>query len=240
MQAACLICLEQTRIQARGLCIKCYRREYERGSVANYPKLPRVSRKCSECASEVQLVAHGLCAVCYRRGYNANHKSEHAEWMREWRKNRPEKAQAIERKRSQTSRRKAWRDTYNENYYQEHRDELCAYQVEWRKANPEQFAIYWRAAYARGKNAEGKLLKRQWKAIVEHYAPDGRCPKCGEPFSEAETRRRLSIDHVLPLSQGGRHSPENIQVLCHSCNSSKNDKTVDYRPDQGEFCRTLR
>jgi hypothetical protein len=32
-----------------------------------------------------------------------------------------------------------------------------------------------------------------------------------------------TIDHVLPLSKGGFHVRENVQLACHSCNSKKTD-----------------
>ena len=45
------------------------------------------------------------------------------------------------------------------------------------------------------------------------------CANCG-------THDRISIDHIVPLSRGGRHSIGNLQPLCTSCNSSKNKKTM--------------
>ncbi len=38
----------------------------------------------------------------------------------------------------------------------------------------------------------------------------------------------LTIDHVHPLSKGGKHEIENIQVLCRSCNSKKKQETILY------------
>jgi 5-methylcytosine-specific restriction endonuclease McrA len=45
------------------------------------------------------------------------------------------------------------------------------------------------------------------------------CYNCG-------TKENLSIDHIVPLSKGGRHSIGNLQTLCRSCNSSKGKKFV--------------
>lgn len=41
-----------------------------------------------------------------------------------------------------------------------------------------------------------------------------RCLKCG-------THKDLTIDHIIPTSKGGENTIENMQTLCHSCNSSK-------------------
>jgi 5-methylcytosine-specific restriction endonuclease McrA len=35
--------------------------------------------------------------------------------------------------------------------------------------------------------------------------------------------KRSELDHIVPLSRGGDHSPKNVQCLCHKCNASKNN-----------------
>jgi hypothetical protein len=46
-------------------------------------------------------------------------------------------------------------------------------------------------------------------------ARDGcQCKVCGSIES-------LTLDHVLPLSRGGTDEPDNLQILCRSCNSRK-------------------
>lgn len=48
-----------------------------------------------------------------------------------------------------------------------------------------------------------------------------RCQYCGKKFSTAE----LSLDHVIPRTQGGKASWENIVCCCLKCNVKKGGRT---------------
>ena len=47
----------------------------------------------------------------------------------------------------------------------------------------------------------------------DHY----RCRKCGRRSDD------LEIDHIFPISKGGKSNYENLQTLCHSCNALKSN-----------------
>lgn len=61
------------------------------------------------------------------------------------------------------------------------------------------------------------------KPIPKHvredvYKRDGyACRKCG-------SKNRLTIDHIIPESRGGKATIDNCQTLCKSCNSRKGDR----------------
>ena len=56
------------------------------------------------------------------------------------------------------------------------------------------------------------------------YARDGnKCQYCGKKFSTTE----LSLDHVVPKSQGGKASWDNIVCCCVKCNVKKGGRTPD-------------
>ncbi len=72
--------------------------------------------------------------------------------------------------------------------------------------------------YSRLPKQEVKLNRRNI------YARDGsRCQYCGKRFSTTE----LSLDHVVPRSQGGDNTWDNIVCCCVTCNVRKGGRTPD-------------
>lgn len=48
------------------------------------------------------------------------------------------------------------------------------------------------------------------------------CRRCGKFMPDYVG---LQIDHIIPISKGGKTVPSNLQVLCSKCNLSKSNKT---------------
>lgn len=48
-----------------------------------------------------------------------------------------------------------------------------------------------------------------------------RCTICG---STANDGASLEVDHIIPVSKGGKTEPSNLRTLCHNCNAGKSDK----------------
>ncbi len=42
----------------------------------------------------------------------------------------------------------------------------------------------------------------------------------------------LTIDHITPLSRGGQHVISNLQLMCHTCNAIKGNRSMDYLRQQ--------
>mgnify|MGYP001793998320 CR=1 FL=1 len=66
--------------------------------------------------------------------------------------------------------------------------------------------------------------KRQWKlppvSRREVFRRDNHtCQYCG-------SKKRLTLDHVLPRSKGGLHTWENVTTACAPCNSRKGDRLL--------------
>ena len=56
-----------------------------------------------------------------------------------------------------------------------------------------------------------EILKR------DHF----RCTICGASASEGA---KLEVDHIKPISKGGKTEPNNLRTLCQSCNRGKRDR----------------
>lgn len=50
------------------------------------------------------------------------------------------------------------------------------------------------------------------------------CQKCGITSKDGA---KLEVDHIIPVSKGGKTIMSNLQTLCDRCNSGKNDKTKE-------------
>jgi len=115
------------------------------------------------------------------------------------------------------------------------RKEHIDYQAMWKKENPERIIEYRRrfnlaipgriAAYSQNYKAKkrengGSYTSSQWNSLVEKYG--GHCLNYGEI-------KKLTADHIKPISRGGLNVIENIQPLCKSCNSAKGINEIDYR-----------
>lgn len=82
----------------------------------------------------------------------------------------------------------------------------------WVKKNPDRMAHLKARRYARQKNAEGSHSFEEWQELCKKF--DNKCAKCKE-------FKKLTKDHIKPLSEGGSDYISNIQPLCRNCNSRK-------------------
>ena len=67
--------------------------------------------------------------------------------------------------------------------------------------------------------AKGRGVTRRIELV--DFAPlwEGRgdtCPVCRRLYGLGQLR--ASVDHIVPLSQGGEHAVTNIRIICKGCN----------------------
>ena len=62
---------------------------------------------------------------------------------------------------------------------------------------------------------DGKITAKEWAGKLEEH--NYTCNGCG-------AEENIEMDHIIPLSKGGKHHVDNTQPLCRSCNASKGDR----------------
>jgi hypothetical protein len=72
-----------------------------------------------------------------------------------------------------------------------------------------------------GHNRRKRKPIYQYKKIFKEllYKYKFKCVQC-----EENNEKRLTIDHIIPVSKGGSDEIKNLQILCRSCNSKKGNK----------------
>lgn len=121
-----------------------------------------------------------------------------------------------------TARKKQWIAANRERHYavaeawrRRNPETVKAAAKRRREANPELHRQYWRARQARKRGNESfVVLPREVQRLLRSV-----CVACG-------SGDRIEIDHVIPVSRGGRESIGNMQPLCRSCNASKGNKLM--------------
>jgi 5-methylcytosine-specific restriction endonuclease McrA len=71
---------------------------------------------------------------------------------------------------------------------------------------------------------QATLTAAEWTDIRERHKY--RCHWCKKKF------KRLTQDHVIPLSKGGLHVKENVVPSCLSCNSARGNRLLHIKTGQ--------
>jgi len=75
------------------------------------------------------------------------------------------------------------------------------------------------------KNMGSKCVncERESYYLVRGFIKNRSCP-IDRVFSKDLIR--ITIDHIIPKSKGGKNNHENLQVMCESCNTKKGNKII--------------
>jgi 5-methylcytosine-specific restriction endonuclease McrA len=173
----------------------------------------------------------GQCVECGKAcqaKYYAANPDKYRERRRRAYRSDPEQARAIKnksyRKNQAVILERSSRDYWeNPEKYRERRRQYGARNPEkcrdglarWQKANRERVIALNHAYRAAKRSAEGRFTADDLEHIKKQQG--GKCAAC-------RRRRKLTVDHIVPLTRGGSNWPNNLQLLCRSCNSAKNNK----------------
>lgn len=72
------------------------------------------------------------------------------------------------------------------------------------------------------------LAKKNEEAIYDAINFfDKKCPYCDTNLYEGHPRKKIEIDHYIPMSKGGQDVPWNILPTCKKCNGAKRNKSPE-------------
>ncbi len=136
--------------------------------------------------------------------YRANNREKRIACMQSWRKRNAERVKA-----------------YSRQYHQDHLEECRAKSRKYYRDHLEECLMRSRAW-----NAKRRLMEKSqgdgYSAAdvrLQYKSQKGKCWHCGKDLNG-----KFHVDHLIPLSKGGKHDASNIVCACPSCNLSKKDK----------------
>ncbi len=69
--------------------------------------------------------------------------------------------------------------------------------------------------FGEGNTADRRRRRATTEEMAEVFRKGGhKCVKC-------DSEHNLTVDHITPLARGGTWDMNNLQPMCHNCNSSK-------------------
>jgi 5-methylcytosine-specific restriction endonuclease McrA len=172
-----------------------------------------LTSQCKDCQNEWRRRYRSVPEnVEKERSSSLAWKERHADYCRE-----QAMAWHWEHRAYKLQKKKEWHEAHKESENRKSRKNMHR----WVQENPARHLTHCRNYRARKSNAEGAHTSDQWKALKTFFQA---CPCCGK-------KKRLTLDHIIPLAWDGRNSLDNLQPLCKKCNSEKGDRyAADYRP----------
>lgn len=104
--------------------------------------------------------------------------------------------------------------------YLENRDYILNRCKQWSKDNPDKKIEQFHKRRARIYGQVTFDLPKDFVKILKNIQ-NNTCAYC------SRNDVRLTVEHMLPLSRGGKHCIENVILACSNCNFSKHNKTLE-------------
>ena len=207
-------------------------------------------KKCKHNHIAPRRVSNGTCIECSkeeRKRYEKNNKEKCRERCKQYRLRNPEYFKEKDRRKLERESPEAKKNRIKRQrqYYEKNKEKLRGrnrkYRIEEKKNNPEAERI--RSKRYRLKHPDRRAdLTRYRRAIKNNVNADNvislevfkrdnwRCQMCNKklkPQNKIPNPLAPTIDHIKPLSKGGSHTYQNIQLACYRCNCKKGNRTME-------------
>lgn len=105
------------------------------------------------------------------------------------------------------------------DWVKKHPERRSKINSDYAKRNRDKTATNWRNRIARLRGNGGRHSAADIANLLRRQG--GICTGC-----KADISKSFEVDHIMPLSKGGSNGPENLQLLCRSCNRRKGAKVL--------------
>lgn len=222
------------------LCGKCKQEKDEREFSKDKTKSDGLSFWCKACKKKRYEDTHvpkkdPSLPKTGTKEYNRIQYLKYRDSQKEKRKNDPtfKERQSKASKKYNAKRKAENPDVFKAGYQRNRENQLtysrknkvkkADYLKNWQKVNPGKCRQYSANRRARIKANGGVFTWAQFMQVFELFGR--KCAYCRCDLTE----QTVTVDHVIPISKGGRNSIDNLAPACKSCNSSKKDRT-DWQP----------
>lgn len=187
--------------------------------------------KCLECGGDVPQPTRRRCGQQPRFCSETCRLARKAKTHRRWVEDNRERHGAVKKKNRESY--KEANPEYFKRYYADNKERRRSETRAWYAANAEHHAQVVRRyvehnkewALNIGKKAASKRRSIKERAFVEDVDPKvvfhrdgGICRIC---MKSVDLSAKWEVDHVIPISKGGAHSYDNVQLTHRRCNRSK-------------------
>jgi hypothetical protein len=168
------------------------------------------------------------CQLKHEKQYRENNKEEKRKYNKEYYQNNKDKIKEcnkkynLSHKKEISERNKKYRSKnrdkllkYSKEYYNQNKEKLNEYCKEYRKENPDICFNNDTVKRLRKEQQGNGVTKEQWLEMMTFF--DWKCAYSGERLSN-ENR---TIDHIIPLNNGGLNEIWNCVPMLRNYNSSK-------------------
>ena len=184
-------------------------------------------KSCHNVRLKAWYVDHREEAKARTKGWNAEHPEIRRAVMRSYREEHKEASRVYDREYKGTHQERG--KLLASLWYAKHKEENNASCRRWKQDHPDRVRESNRKRRTLKMGAVGGHTQQGWDLLKARYGFT--CPRC----HRTEPDISLTEDHIVPLSQGGMDSIDNIQPLCRRCNSAKSTQTIRYESREGEL-----
>ena len=188
-------------------------------------------KQCSKCGEILHVSrfykvkngkygVEGACKECrnkHNKKYREEHKEEIKKQNKEYREEHKEEIREYNKKWFENNPKKM--KEYQKKYYENHKEERREYSKRHKKNNPHIVFNQQNKRRSKEENQGRGVTKEQWYEMMEFF--DWKCAYSGEKMENNKTPNGRTVDHIIPLDDGGENEPWNCIPMKKGYNTSK-------------------